>query len=62
MNEKIEPQIQTAIRLPRAFLKRLDKLAMNMSKSGIKVTRSEVIRHAALKGIEQLEKELPKTR
>jgi predicted DNA-binding protein len=60
MVEKAEPQFQTAIRLPPSLVKRIDKIAESMSKTGIRVTRSEVLRLAAHKGIEQLEAERKK--
>ena len=49
-------QIQIAIRLPETLLARLDKIAARMSASGVPVTRAEVLRLAATKGVERLEK------
>lgn len=52
----MKKSIQTAIRLPEALLKRIDRIAARMSQTGLAVTRSEVLRLAATKGVEQLEK------
>jgi hypothetical protein len=52
---------QTAIRLPKSFLKRLDNIAVCMSQPGLNpVTRTEVLRRAALLGLERLEAEQKK--
>jgi predicted transcriptional regulator len=51
----MKAQTQTAIRLPDALLKRIDKLAECMSELGMAVTRAEVLRRAAYLGVEQLE-------
>jgi predicted DNA-binding protein len=58
MNDKTEVQVQTAIRLPRSLLTRLDKMAERMSRPGMPVTRAEVLRLAAHKGVDLLEAEL----
>ncbi len=60
MNDKQEQRVQTAIRLPESLLKRLDKLAERMSRPGLTITRAEVLRLAALKGVERLEAEKKK--
>ena len=57
MNEKKEQHIQTAIRLPKALLERVDKLAVQLTRPGLSVMRSDVLRMAAFKGIELLEAE-----
>lgn len=62
MSEKQEQQIQTAIRFPKSFLERLDKIADRMSEPGMRVTRVEVLRLAAFRGVEQLEAERMKKR
>lgn len=49
-------QVQTAVRLPASLLSRIDKLATRMSKPGITFTRAAVLRLAATKGVEQLER------
>lgn len=59
---KQEGQVQTAIRLSPALLARLDKLAERMSEPGMPVTRAEVLRLAAFRGVEQLEAEKGKKR
>ena len=58
-NKRDEKQIQTAIRLPESFVNRLDRFALNMSEPGKRFTRSEVLRLAAFRGLEQLELEGP---
>jgi predicted DNA-binding protein len=56
-----EEQIQTALRMPKSVMKRLDKLAALMSQPGLNpITRTEVLRRAALMGIERLEAEQKK--
>ena len=57
MTEKQDEQIQTAIRLPKSLLKRLDKLAERMSRQGMRVTRAEALRLAAFEGTAVLEAE-----
>ena len=57
MNDKQEIQVQTAIRVPESLLDRVDKLAEQLSQPGMRVTRAEVLRLAAYRGVEQLEAE-----
>lgn len=57
---KKDANVQTAIRLPEAFLARLDKIAERMSEPGMQITRAEALRLAAFKGAEQLEADLGK--
>ena len=57
MTAKQEEQIQTAIRLPKSILARLDKHAEYLSQGGLHVTRAEVLRIAATRGINILETE-----
>lgn len=52
-----EPQVQTAVRVPESWLVRLDRLAEKMSRPGMPVTRTEVLRLAMYRGIEGLERE-----
>jgi predicted DNA-binding protein len=59
MNDK---QIQTALRLPESLLARVDELATHMSQPGMTVTRAEVLRLAAFRGVERLEAEKKKKR
>jgi len=54
MSEK-EPQVQTALRLPESLLARVDKLAESMTQPGMRVTRADVLRIAAHRGVDQLE-------
>lgn len=60
MSDKQEQTIQTAIRLPESFMTRLDKIAEKMSQPGMKVTRIEVLRLAAYRGLTELEGEIKK--
>jgi predicted DNA-binding protein len=60
VTEKHEQQIQTAIRFPESFYKRLDKLVGRMSEPGKRFTRIEVLRLAAFRGIAELETETKK--
>lgn len=55
MTAKQDQQIQTAIRLPAPLLKRLDTHAKFMSQMGVRITRAEVLRLAAIEGITVLE-------
>jgi predicted DNA-binding protein len=59
---KHEDQIQTAIRLPESLFDRLDKLAEQLSRPGMKATRAGVMRLAVFRGVEQLEAEYKKAR
>lgn len=49
-----------SIRLDPTLLQRMDKIADRMSQPGMRVTRTEVFRLAAFKGVEQLESEQKK--
>jgi len=62
MSDKQEQQVQTAIRLPESLLDRVDKLAETMSQPGMRVTRAEVLRLAAYRGVDQLEAERKRSR
>jgi predicted DNA-binding protein len=48
--------VQTAIRLPKSLLKRLDKLAERMAKANpdMRITRTQVLRTAMYRGVAQL--------
>lgn len=50
-----EQSVQTAIRFPKSFLDRADKLAAQMTQPGLHLMRADVIRMAAFTGIEQFE-------
>ena len=54
---KLDEHVQIGFRAPKALVKRLDKLAGQMSEPGREVSRSEALRLAAFKGLEQLEAE-----
>lgn len=57
MTEKQEEQIQTAIRLSKPLIARIDKLAERMSEPNMSpVTRSELIRRFVLDGTELMER------
>jgi hypothetical protein len=60
MSEKQDEQVQWAVRLPESFLERADKLAERMSEPAMKITRTDVLRMAMFRGIEQLETEKKK--
>lgn len=62
MSEKQEEQIQTALRFPASFFDRLDKAAKLMSEPGMSVTRTEVLRLAAFRGLKEIEAEQKKSR
>lgn len=62
VNDKQEQQVQTAIRLPEALLERVDRLAESMSEPGMRVTRADVLRLAAHRGVDQLEGERKRSR
>jgi metal-responsive CopG/Arc/MetJ family transcriptional regulator len=57
MSTEQEEIVQTAIRVPKALLEELDEIAENMSQPGLKVTRTEALRLAIYRGVEQLKKE-----
>jgi len=60
MSEKQESQTLTSVRLPDSLFERIDKLADRMSEPGMRVTRADVLRIAAFRGVEQLEAEKKK--
>lgn len=60
MKKKTKSSTQTAIRLDDELLERIDKIAKGMSPPGVHVTRSEVLRRAAILGVGQLESEAKK--
>jgi predicted DNA-binding protein len=60
VTEQQEEQIQTALRLPKSVMKRLDKLAELMSDPGMPVKRTEVLRRSVFMGLERLEAEQKK--
>ena len=62
MTEQQEEQIQTALRLPKSVMERLDKLAELMSDPGMPVKRTEVLRRTVFMGLAQLEAEAMRRR
>lgn len=52
--------IQTVVRLSKSFIKRLDKLAEQMSQPGLRVTRTGLLRYAVNVGVAKFEAELKK--
>ena len=56
MSEK-ENTIQTAVRVPESWLERLDKIAEKLSQPGASLTRTDALRVALYRGIEQIENE-----
>lgn len=57
MSEKQEQQVQTAIRLPESILERMDKIAIRMSRPGIRVTRTDALRAAVFEWVDRMEAE-----
>ena len=55
-----EAQVQTGIRLPQTLVDRVDRIAASMSRPGLTLTRSDVLRMAVHKGVDQLEAEREK--
>jgi predicted DNA-binding protein len=55
-----ETQVQTAIRIPESIVARFDKLAEQMSKPGMSISRADVHRQAIYRGLVELEKESKK--
>lgn len=55
--KKQEPQVQAAFRVPRSFLERVDRVAERMSRPGLRLIRTDVLRMASFKGLELLEAE-----
>lgn len=60
MTDKQEQQIQTAIRVPESWLGRLDELARQASRPGVRITRALVLRDALYQGIVAMEAERKK--
>ena len=56
MSEK-ENTIQTAVRVPESWLERLDKIAEKLSQPGAALKRTDALRVALYRGIEQIESE-----
>lgn len=48
--------VLSSIRLPEDMIKRVDKIAENMSEPGVRITRGEALRRVAYVGVEQLER------
>ena len=57
-----ENHVQTAVRIPESWMERLDKIAEQMSRPGMRVTRAEALRLSAIHGIEYFEAEGKKKR
>jgi|HubBroStandDraft_1064217.scaffolds.fasta_scaffold428071_1 hypothetical protein len=47
--------LQLAVRIPRAWLSRLDALIPKIAQAGVQTTRTDAIRAALAKGIDALE-------
>jgi predicted DNA-binding protein len=58
MSTEREEQEQTAIRLPASWLERLDEIARRTSTPARHVTRTQALREAIYRGMEEFEKEL----
>jgi predicted DNA-binding protein len=50
-----EDQAQTAIRMPKSWLERLDKIAADQNRPDLRIMRSDALRMAILAGIEVYE-------
>lgn len=53
-----EDQIQTAVRLPKSWFARLDKLAEQLSQPGLTLSRTDALRMAIARGMAEMESEL----
>jgi hypothetical protein len=51
--------LQLAVRIPRAWLARLDALVPKIAQAGVQTTRTDAIRAALAKGLDALEAQLP---
>lgn len=51
-----EQQIQTAIRVPESWLEEFDRLAKDLSKPGMQISRADVHRMAIRRGLDALAK------
>ena len=60
MADKEENEVQTAIRIPKSLIGRLDKLAEQMSVLGTQLTHADIHRQAIYRGVAELEKEAKK--
>lgn len=60
MAEKEEETVQTAIRVPKSWLDRLDRLAEKTVKPGGTLQRAEMMRQSLYRGIVELETEVKK--
>jgi hypothetical protein len=47
--------LQLAVRIPRAWLERLDALVPKIAQAGVQTTRTDAIRAALAKGLDALE-------
>jgi|HubBroStandDraft_5_1064220.scaffolds.fasta_scaffold59364_4 hypothetical protein len=50
-----EEQVQTAIRVPKSWLERLDRIAEERTRADLRLLRADAFRMAMLAGIEVLE-------
>jgi len=57
MTDKQEQQVQTAMRVPESWIDRFDKIAERMSRPGMPVNRTEVMRLAMHRGLVEMEGE-----
>lgn len=51
--------LQLAVRIPRAWLGRLDALIPKIAQAGVQTTRTDAIRAALAKGLDALEVQFP---
>jgi len=55
VKDEQDEQVQTAIRIPKSWLQRLDKIAEEMNQPALRILRADALRIALHTGIEALE-------
>lgn len=55
MKKEEEEHVQTAVRVPKSWISRLDKIAEKLSSPGARVTRADALRMATHFGMNELE-------
>ena len=60
VSDKQESHTQIAIRVPDSWLERIDKIAEQASRPGVRITRTGALRDALYRGIEAIEAERKK--
>lgn len=57
MPKESDRQVQVAVRFPSEWLDRLDKLAQTFSHPGLALTRTDAIRMALARGLDEMERD-----